>query len=193
MARCVEKKADGERCTRDAIKGAKRCRQHRDLHSRRNESRTRSTRVRDWRPAFLTAFAKHGLVIDAAKEAGIGRTTVYEERQRNEDFALRWAEIEEWTTEEMEQEARRRAVLGVEEPVFHKGEQCGTIRRYSDTLLQFMLRARKPEVYRERVAIHHSGELRTEAPEVPESADRLAFVASVAADIGVLPTTGEAE
>ena len=113
-------------------------------------SRTRTrTPKKDWRPGFLAAFAETGLVIEAAKEVGVGRSTVYDERQRNETFALAWAEIEEWTTEEMEQEARRRAVIGVEEPIYYKGELQGHVRKYSDPLLIFMLKARRPEVYRE--------------------------------------------
>ena len=49
----------------------------------------------------------------------------------------------------MEREAARRAYHGVEEPVFHKGEVCGSIRKYSDTLMIFLLKARRPEVYRD--------------------------------------------
>ncbi len=57
-------------------------------------------------------------------------------------------------TDRMEDEARRRAVDGVEESVFYQGEQVSTVRRYSDTLLIFMLKARRPETYRERSDIN---------------------------------------
>ena len=125
-------------------------------------NKRRRTQKKDWRPVFLRAFAKTGLVTEAAKIAKIGRTAIYDERQRNEDFALKWAEIEEWTTEEMEQEARRRAVLGVEEPVYYKGELQGSIRRYSDTLLIFMLKSRRPDIYRENVRVEHGGKIKHE-------------------------------
>lgn len=49
----------------------------------------------------------------------------------------------------LEQEAYRRAVEGVEEPVYQGGELVGTVRRYSDKLLEFLLRGRRPQVYRE--------------------------------------------
>jgi hypothetical protein len=127
-------------------------------------TRTRTPK-KDWRPAFLKAFAETGLVVEAAKKAKVGRTTVYEERQRNETFALKWAEIEEWTTEEMEQEARRRAVLGVEEPVYYKGELNGHIRKFSDVLLIFLLKSRKPETYRENVKVEHGGTITHEVTE----------------------------
>ncbi len=54
--------------------------------------------------------------------------------------------------------SHRRAFEGVEEPVFHQGKQCGTIRRYSDTLTIFLLKAHRPAKYRERR--EHIGEVR---------------------------------
>lgn len=41
---------------------------------------------------------------------------------------------------QLELEVRRRALEGVEEPVFYRGEQCGTKRVYSDRLLELLLR-----------------------------------------------------
>jgi hypothetical protein len=52
-------------------------------------------------------------------------------------------------TAALEDEAVRRAYHGVEEPVFYKGVQCGSVTSYSDTLLMFLLKARKPAVYRD--------------------------------------------
>jgi hypothetical protein len=81
----------------------------------------------------------------------------------------------------LEDEAIRRAVEGVEEPVVYKGEfsflpkvdENGvvildeegrpirgkplTVRKYSDQLLQFLLRGAKPEKYRER--FQHDGSI----------------------------------
>jgi len=56
-------------------------------------------------------------------------------------------------TEVLEQEAWRRARDGVAEPVYQHGKQIGTIQRYSDNLLMFLLRARAPERYRDRVDV----------------------------------------
>lgn len=58
----------------------------------------------------------------------------------------------------LEDEAVRRAYVGVEEPLFYQGKQCGTVRKYSDTLLIFLLKGAKPAKYRERV---HTGNLCT--------------------------------
>ena len=49
-----------------------------------------------------------------------------------------------------EDEAVRRAHDGVDEPVFYQGKACGVVRKYSDTLLIFLLKGRRPEKYRDR-------------------------------------------
>lgn len=128
-------------------------------------ARTRRTHKRDWKPDFLLAFEETGLVKEACEVAKVGRSTVYEARQQDEAFALAWHDIEEETTERMEREAFRRGVEGVEKPVFQGGKEVGRIKDYSDTLLIFMLKARRPEKYRERyevsgkVAHHHKHDL----------------------------------
>lgn len=60
------------------------------------------------------------------------------------------ATSEEDAIELLEGEARRRAYEGTVKPVYYKGEQCGKIREYSDTLMMFILKAKKPE-YRDRL------------------------------------------
>jgi hypothetical protein len=111
----------------------------------------------DWRPHFLDALRDTGIVTDACRIAGVARSTAYEERQRNEDFALAWHDIEQETTERMEREAVRRAAEGVERAVYHQGEVVGHERHFSDVLLMFMLKARRPEVYRETTRHEHTG------------------------------------
>lgn len=94
-----------------------------------------------------------GNVTRACEAVGIGRRSVYEWRDDDAEFAAAWNEALEAGTEELEEEARRRALRGTEEPVFYKGEPCGAIRKYSDTLAIFLLKANKPEKYRENINI----------------------------------------
>ena len=54
--------------------------------------------------------------------------------------------MEEWA-DCLEQEAVRRAVEGVEEPVFHQGEVVGFVTKYSDALLGKLLTGRRPEIF----------------------------------------------
>ncbi|MDP3427077.1 MAG: hypothetical protein Q8S17_06840 [Humidesulfovibrio sp.] len=47
----------------------------------------------------------------------------------------------------LESEAVRRALSGVEVPVFHQGRECGNTVKHSDQLLMFLLRTLKPSRY----------------------------------------------
>lgn len=123
--------------------------------------RTERTAEKD--EAFLKALAATGIVIDACEAVGYGRTTVYERRKTDTAFAKLWDDAIEASIQRMEREADRRGVQGFEEPLFHAGKPVmilgpdgttmiqATVRRHSDTLLIFRLKALRPEIYRERV------------------------------------------
>ncbi len=102
-----------------------------------------------WKPRFIEALRQTGVVTRAARAAGVGRTTAYDHYKTDPDFARAWDDALEDACDEMEAEARRRAVEGTEKPVYYKGEVVGTIREYSDTLLIFLLKANRPEKYRD--------------------------------------------
>ena len=89
------------------------------------------------------------------------------------EFHEAWDAALEIGNDYLEQEAQRRAVAGYEEPVVHKGIQAFvrdattgeleldengkpiplTIRRYSDRLLEVLLKARRPETFRENMKL----------------------------------------
>jgi len=99
---------------------------------------------------FFNAIMEGYTVKKAAEMAGYGHSAVYHRKRKDEAFNERWLDTVAITVERLENEADRRALQGVDEPVFFRGEQCGVIRRYSDTLLIFRLKALAPERYRER-------------------------------------------
>ena len=101
--------------------------------------------------AFLAAFAECGTVTHAASAAEIGRSTHYEWIKTDERYAGAYEDAKEAAGDSLEAEARRRAVLGVSEPVYYKGEVVGHVQKYSDTLLIFLLKGAKPEKYRDSV------------------------------------------
>lgn len=117
----------------------------------------------DWRPAFLASLSLVGNVTEAARAAKIDRTSVYAERRRDQQFAQAWDDAMDMAADELELEARRRAYEGVEEPVFGSlggksgSGEIGTIRKYSDTLLIFLLKGARPERYRENFNVNHAG------------------------------------
>lgn len=85
------------------------------------------------RLAFLTALAAGQSVTAAAEAAGIDRKTAYRWRDAEPDFADAWEDALEDGTDRLEDEALRRAYNG------------------SDTMVIFLLKARRPKKYRERV------------------------------------------
>ncbi|WP_254240927.1 terminase [Achromobacter insolitus] len=74
----------------------------------------------------------------------------------DEEFAKAWDQAIRIATLGLEDEARRRAQEGVDEPVFYLGSQCGTVRKYSDTLLIFLLKAHDHK-YREKTGLELTG------------------------------------
>lgn len=102
---------------------------------------------------FLKELRENGGFVSKACEAvAVSKQTVYNWRAEDIEFAADWDRVVDLATEDLEKEVRRRAYHGVDEPVFYKGEQCGVIRKYSDTLLMFAIKARKPE-YRESIKL----------------------------------------
>ncbi len=81
----------------------------------------------------------------------------YNWRKGDEAFATAWDEALDAGTDALEDEAVRRAHEGVEEPVFYQGEEVARVRKYSDNLLMFLLKGRRPERFRERTEISGPG------------------------------------
>ncbi len=117
----------------------------------------------DWETArfiFLETLATSANVSEACREASISRHTAYDRRKADPAFARAWDEALESATDALEREARRRAVEGTLEPVFYRGEECGQVRKYSDRLLEILLKAHRPAKYRENHHVEHDGELK---------------------------------
>lgn len=142
--------------------------------------------------AFLEAFARMGCVSYACEAAGIGRTCYYRWREESEAFRAAAEIAKEQAIDALEREARRRALDGVRRLKFDRGQvvmiPCepgdpdgqkvadadpdrGTPEQwakpyveheYSDRLLEFILKAARPEKYRERVETKVSGKVEHE-------------------------------
>jgi hypothetical protein len=101
------------------------------------------------RAAFLEALRNSGNVSTSCKIAGLPRSCVYDWRAADPEFAAEWAAAVELGYDALEDEAVRRGCEGYLKPVFHQGKEIGAIREYSDTLLIFMLKARRPDKFRD--------------------------------------------
>jgi molybdenum-dependent DNA-binding transcriptional regulator ModE len=97
---------------------------------------------------FLVHFAICGNILQAAENVGIERQKHYE-WLNDPEYKKMFEDAKEDAADALEKEARRRAVEGVDEPVFYQGCVCGTVRKYSDLLLTVLLKGNRPDKYRE--------------------------------------------
>lgn len=105
------------------------------------------------RSVYLRLLKDTGSHVAAREGTGIHNRKVID-RALKEDptFAEEVAEARAHAYERLEGEAYRRAVIGIEEPVFHMGKHVGFVKKYSDQLLGKLLEANDP-VYRKKVQL----------------------------------------
>ena len=144
---------------------------------------TRRPRAHDWWPAFFEAYGQVGNVTDAATRAGVEAVTARSAKHRYPEFRQRLEEAEAAYCDRIRREIYRRAVVGVDKPVFgtivdangnRVTGQVGTVREYSDRMLELEARAKMPEVYGERLRVDVASEARRIARELgatPEEED----------------------
>lgn len=106
---------------------------------------------------FLRQLAQRGIISEAARLAATTRQTAYNHRDSDPEFAAAWDEALEIAAGLIEAEIHRRAIKGVLEPVYYKGEEVGTVRKYSDTLLIFLAKAHKPERFKDNASVELTG------------------------------------
>lgn len=120
-----------------------------------------------WHAPFIAQLAKCPNVSDACSVAKITRTLAYHTRKTDIGFRRLWHAVMEGAVDSLEQEAMRRAKEGVEEPVFQGGKQVGVIRKYSDILLIFLLKAHRPKKYRDNTQDKNTlGLITPQAPHI---------------------------
>ena len=96
---------------------------------------------------FLAHLGETASVAGAAAKAEVQRSTLYQLRKHDKKFAARWDEARKLGIERLEDEAMQRTLEGVQKPVFYAGRQIASVQQFNDRLLQFLLKAHKPEVY----------------------------------------------
>lgn len=110
---------------------------------------------------FLAVFSTCCNQGRAAKAVGVDRSTVFNWRQTDEEFAAAFEEARQIGVTALEDEVHRRAFEGVKKNVYYKGEVCGVDLEYDTTLSIFLLKAHNPEKYREQHKIDLNANIRT--------------------------------
>ncbi len=90
----------------------------------------------EWRPIFLGILRETANVRLACEKAGISRKTAYQHRGHSAEFSEAWDTALEEACDLLEGAARQRALV------------------QSDTLLIFLLKAHRPDKYRETVNVN---------------------------------------
>ena len=84
---------------------------------------------------FLDALAAHGNVRVAAARVGLSRSGVYLARRRDAEFAAGWLAALVLARDHAEAVLAERALDGVEEPIYYRGELIAVRRRFDTRLL----------------------------------------------------------
>ena len=140
---------------------------------RRPGQRMTSTQRKAAQAAFLATFEQSANVTQACRAAGIDRSMAYQWLEHDEQFSILYHQAEQIANDAIRAEIFRRGHDGVEEPVLNQGQlvyeyepvldengeqrkdekgkpmwkrgRMFTVRKYSDTLLIFLAKARMPE------------------------------------------------
>ena len=125
-----------------------------------SDPKPKARRYRRWTPElrqkFLDLLGAGTSISGATKLLCVSRRWAQTLYSRDPVFAAAWRKAFAEGTAALEDEALRRAVEGTEQPIYYAGQLVGSTRVYSDRLLMFLLKARRPEKYRERRGTHSS-------------------------------------
>lgn len=102
---------------------------------------------------FIEILRTVGLEAKACNEAGYRLSAYRKACAEDPIFQEQVDEIIELYYDEVEAEAHRRAVEGVEEGIYYQGGMVGTKKVYSDALLIKILSARRAKVYGDKKEI----------------------------------------
>lgn len=123
--------------------------------------------------AFLKAFARDGIILTGCESTGVSRTSIYRWLETDDWFKKKFADAEEQAADVLEREAHRRAAIGVDEPVTFQGQPTFipnpndpmgapimfTVKKYSDPLMQMLLKGRRPGKYGDKSKVEVSGQM----------------------------------
>lgn len=125
---------------------------------------------------FIATLRDTASAMKAAEAAGVCIDTAYAARREDAEFSAQWEQAVDVALDQLLGEAFRRSMRGVAEPVFQGGQwveyqdadgetRRATITRYSDRLLEVLLKFRYGDQLADRVKVTTEGPLGLE-PDV---------------------------
>ena len=125
---------------------------------RRNEPHRASVRGKfddASRRVFLSHYAQTAVLYKSAHAANLCAQTIRNRILKDTTFADEVEQAKQQYVELLESEVHRRGVVGIDEPIFYKGREVGTIKKYSDRMLALQVKRFCPE-YGERIDVNAS-------------------------------------
>jgi len=116
----------------------------------------RLAKIPEYKLQIVELIASGLFVSEICQQIGVTPPTVRKWRAEDKEFDEAYSDAEAQVTDTLEKEAIRRARNGVLEPVVSGGKvvmdpanpgEILQVRRYSDGLMQFLLKGRRREVY----------------------------------------------
>ena len=114
-----------------------------------------SNSTQQLKKAFLKIYPEAFTISEACRRIGIERSTVWRWKD-DKEFQEEFEKAKTGAVELLEQEARRRGFEGWLESSFHVVDKElveSPVRRFSDTLLIFLLKGAAPDKYRDRQSV----------------------------------------
>ena len=129
--------------------------------------------------AFLDELSQTANVSSAARRAEMSSSTCYTRRKSHPMFAAAWAEALAEGYIVLEAELLKRAIAGIEKPVWRGGEKVGSVTEYSDAMGMALLK-RHSDVRDRAVAVR----LTTEQDDEALRAEFLAVLSAIRERLG---------
>ena len=103
------------------------------------------------RAAFLDLIEGGRTPADAAALLGVKLSSLYGHKRNRPEFAAQWEQAIRCGGEALISEAQRRGVEGWLEPVMFRGEVVAHVRKYSDRMLELLIKGSFPEKFNDRL------------------------------------------
>ena len=136
-----------------------------NLGSGKNASKTQPCQwpgAKAWYPHFLFKYSQCLSLQKSCKYAGISYGTLCMARNTDSYFAKRLVTSRSTAADRLEATAYEIALNGTTDTVYHLGKPCGYRKFTHDTLIIFLLKKLKPEVYSDTEAGSLSAEERAQ-------------------------------
>ena len=114
------------------------------LHDPTERSEFYGERLTPQQIAFLRAYLKYGVLSKTHRATGTGKSTHYKWLEIDTAYIRAFESVKADVVDDLTRVAMDRATKGWEEPVYQQGMLCGHKRKFSDTLLMFVLKKLDP-------------------------------------------------